>query len=433
MRVFVKVVCLVIAVWVGFSAVRAMKGSDSSPAIAGAGSMQDLAVRNQDIAFYQKRLTEDPKSAEDLAQLGGLYLQRAREAGDYEDFRRAEAAARRSVELRTQRNGKAQMLLASSLLAQHRFAEARKEAELLVAMDPDVIGYRALLAEIQMELGDYAVAEKSFRGLMHASENLAVAPRLARWNEINGQPGVARKILKQSLATARGSDIPREQVAWFFLRLGDFNLRYGAADAAENVFREGLRYEPNDFRLMSGLARVEFVRGNWRQAISYALRTGDHADLATLSLLGDSYRALGDSTRAAAMFEQVVQQARANPEPYNRQWTQFMLDHQYALPEALSVLQREIAERPDVLGYDQLAWAYHLTGDKVRATAAIERALRMGTQDAMLHFHAAEIAFARGDVSKARKHFKRVMEINPSFHPIWAPQARSRLAALGRV
>ena len=413
MRVLMKVIVVTATVVVGLTAFRAIHNPASSVVPIGTGSMQELELRNQDIAFYEKRLVEDPASAGDLAQLAGLYLQRAREASDYEDFRRAERAARRSVDLRTMRNGKAQMLLASSLLAQHRFAEARIEADKLVTIDSAVIGYRALLAEIQMELGDYSAAGRSFEGLEYVSEELSVAPRLARWHEINGRPGAAKVILEKSLVTARKTDLPREQIAWFYLRSGDFEFRHGALRDAELAFREGLRFEPNDFRLISGLARVEFARGQHKDAVSYALLAGERADIATLSLLADSYTALGRSGDAARVIAKIDNAAAANPEPYNRQWTQFLLDHGRNLPETLALLKREIAARPDVLGFDQLAWAYYLLGDVVNANRAIESALRMGTRDAALHFHAGKIKLAIGDHEAAQRHFKIARDINP--------------------
>ena len=44
-----------------------------------------------------------------------------------------------------------------------------------------------------------------------------------------------------------------------------------------------------------------------------------------------------------------------------------------------------------------------------------EEALRLGTQDALLHFHAGVIAQALGDDADATVHFGRSQEINPYF------------------
>lgn len=394
-------------------------------------TMADAAVRAADIQLFQRRAAEDPYGAADRARLAYLYLQRSRETGDFEDFRRAEAEARASIGLRGRRNGGARLALASSLLAQHRFAEARAAAEALVADDPDKPSYRALLAEIEMELGDYDAARASFGRVGGDEDNLAVAPRLARWEEIQGLTVQARNRLyaARASAAARG-DLPREQVAWFHLRVGDFELRAGRPRQAERAFREGLAVEPGDHRLYAGLARVEAARGRWRRVLDYGARAGDRADLATLALMGDAHAALGDAAKAEAMYAAVEAGYAENPEPFARQWTQFRLDHRRALPGTLALLREEARARPDVLGQDMLAWALYLSGDPAAARTASRNALRMGTQDASFFFHAGMIERALGNEAAARTHLRRALDVNPRFHPVLADSARAALRAL---
>lgn len=390
--------------------------------------MAQVTLRQQDIAFFERRVAEDPFGGSDRARLAYLYLQRARETGEYEDFRRAEAAARASVEARGRRNGGGRLALASSLLAQHRFAEARVAAEELVQAEPESPSARALLAEIQMELGDYEGARDSFGWLGRFGDDLAVAPRLARWEEVQGLTLQARNRLyaARAKAAARG-DLPNEQVAWFHLRVGDLELRNGRLRQAERAFREGLAVEPGDHRLYAGLARVEAARGRWRKVLEYGAYAGDRADLATLALMGDAHAALGDGAKAEELYADVEAGYAENPEPYARQWTQFRLDHRRALPQTLALLEAEARGRPDALGADMLAWARYLTGDLRGAREASRRALRMGTRDASFRFHAGMIEKALGNTGGAREHLREALRINPHFHPAFAREARAAL------
>jgi len=377
----------------------AVRGEGAAPAAVAA---REQSIRALDIAFYDARVRRDPESAADLAQLAGLFLQRGRETGTPADFRRAEHFAGRALALRWGRNGRAQLVLASSLLAQHRFVEAREAARDLVALEPESPGYRALLGEIELELGDYDAAGVTFAALGSSWRNLAVAPRLARWAEIRGRTSEARYILGVALAEARRRpDLSAEEVAWFHLRVGDLELRHGRLGEAERALREGLAVRPDDARLHGALARLAGLRGDWKRVIAHGERAGAGADLATLALVGDAHAALGDRAAADASWAAVERAAAANPEPFNRQWTQFRLDHRRRLPETLALLRREITVRQDVYGYDQLAWALYLSGDYVAARDAITRALRMGTRDAVLFRHAAMIARAPGDTAAA--------------------------------
>lgn len=158
----------------------------------------ETQIREANIAFYRKRVDRDSIGARDRAELARLHLQRARETGANSDLVEAEALARRSLALRESRNSAAFGVLASSLLAQHRFADAADAARRLVDRDSTSIAARALLAETQMELGRYDDARRTFGQLKTYRTDLSVAPRLARWLELEGQPEQARQLLRRA-------------------------------------------------------------------------------------------------------------------------------------------------------------------------------------------------------------------------------------------
>ncbi|MDP9020257.1 MAG: hypothetical protein M3N25_05580, partial [Actinomycetota bacterium] len=51
---------------------------------------------------------------------------------------------------------------------------------------------------------------------------------------------------------------------------------------------------------------------------------------------------------------------------------------------------------------DALAWALLSAGDASAAVAPMEEALRLGSADPLVRFHAAEVFFAVGDADRAR-------------------------------
>ena len=62
------------------------------------------------------------------------------------------------------------------------------------------------------------------------------------------------------------------------------------------------------------------------------------------------------------------------------------------------------------------------------AQAAIKDALRLGTRDAKLFYHAGMIARARGDAASARDYLQRALKLNPQFDPLQAAIAAKALA-----
>jgi tetratricopeptide (TPR) repeat protein len=357
------------------------------------------ARRDQDVAFFRRRVARDPIGAADRARLAALYLQRARETADYNDYRRAERLARRSLALRVGHNENTYALLANALLAQHRFTEAYAAARALERRAPGVASHQALLAEIALELGRYDKARALFDSLWPARHELAVAPRLARWAELTGHVDLAQRLLAGALAEAEiRRDLPPEQLAWFHLRVGDLALRTRRLEDAELAFRAGLAVFPGDYRLLAGLARLEAARGEWRRVIEY----GDSAvalvpDPATFGFVSDSYAHLGDSSAAAEYGRAMEIAVLGQPGQWHRAWSLFLLDHDRRVPEVLRRVQHELRTRRDVYGFDLLAWALHKSHRDREARAAMDRALSLGTVDPQLLQHSAAIDVALGE------------------------------------
>ncbi len=78
--------------------VRGVRGADARRIAVAEHEVAARSVRRDaDIAFFSRRVAADPIGAADRSRLAALYLQRARETANYEDYRRAERLARRSL------------------------------------------------------------------------------------------------------------------------------------------------------------------------------------------------------------------------------------------------------------------------------------------------------------------------------------------------
>jgi Tfp pilus assembly protein PilF len=65
------------------------------------------------------------------------------------------------------------------------------------------------------------------------------------------------------------------------------------------------------------------------------------------------------------------------------------------------------------------------------ARTAEAKAIRFDTENSLLQYHAGAVAQHFGDVEQAKRRFRKALELNPQFHPVYADDARARLAALG--
>lgn len=86
--------------------------------------------------------------------------------------------------------------------------------------------------------------------------------------------------------------------------------------------------------------------------------------------------------------------------------------------------------RPSIKVADVLAWALYQGGQYQAARAASQQALRLGTQDALMHFHAGMIAAKLGERGAAIAALETALTINPSFSVLYAPTATHTLSEL---
>jgi tetratricopeptide (TPR) repeat protein len=388
------------AVLFAVSGAAARAGIRPARAAGSASAMRAVAshrrVRDLDVEFYRRRVAADPSGAIDRVRLGGLYLERYRDTGEEPDLTAAEEAARGSLANRAERNDAAWQLLTGALLGQHRFVEARGAAERFLALDPEDGFRRAVLGEVLLELGEYQRADALFGQLAPVRYSPAIAPRYARWLELRGHAGQARRLLEWARDQAAREDATTpQQLSWYELRLGELALRFGALAEARRRLDAGLALVPDDWHLLAARARLALARGDYASAVSLGDSSlARHLDPATLAAVGDAWRARGDSAQAMEYYHAMEVSTRAPRGGFHRAWYLALLDHGRRVPEVLAAVSKDLETRRDVYGYDLLAWALYRSGRIPEAREAIAHALAWGTEDPQLHAHADSIAAA---------------------------------------
>ena len=372
----------------------------SSPPLVNFGTkaLSESDIRDRDIVFYTTRVSEDPGSAIDRLALAGLVYARARSTGSASDLKRAESLSRESITLRHERNGQAYEVLASALMARHAFREAHAVAVSADSLEPGTPSHLALLGEIELELGAYDAAATHFRAVHYDGAQFTIGARVARWYEVTGRSDIAREMLRRAIVAAdERTDLPHEQAAWFHYRLGELELRLGHLVAADSAFRRGLTKNPDDVRILGGLARSAMARGDWRQATTLGEQAiSIQLEPATLGTISQAYAKLGDTAQATRYAEAMSRSALTQPGSIHRAWGQFLLDHGTAADRAdvLRRARRDLRERQDVYGHDLMAWALYRAGRIDEAKAEMKLALAQHTEDVLLSEHAQALAAA---------------------------------------
>ena len=150
--------------------------------------------------------------------------------------------------------------------------------------------------------------------------------------------------------------------------------------------------------------------------------------------------ALADAQAAAGRPEDAarnVELARAEIQLFEA--TGVMVDLDLALFEAdhgdpdraLAFAQAAYKATPNIRAADAQAWALHRLGRDRDAQPWSDEALRLGSGDALLRFHAGAIAAALGDDTAARHNLELALSTDAGFSAMHAAEARRLLTTLG--
>ena len=380
----------------------------------------------QTLRFLQDRIKADPDDFIAQNKLAAWHLQRVRETGDLASLEIAMKAALASLAtLPAEHNTGALTLLAQAEFTAHDFIASRKHAERLIELEPGK-GYPfEILGDALLEIGEYERAETAFRefeqsGGIQGLTRVAIEQRMSRLALLRGDEQTAERRMLKALKTALSLPVPpRETVAWCRWQLGELAFGVGNYTAAEKHYRDALTTVPGYFRALASLGRVRAARGDLPDAIAqYEHATDIIPDPSFVAALGDLYKRVGrddDAEKQYKLFEAI-----GKISVYSRQQALFYADHDRQPQETYSIAMKDYSVRKDIYGADTLAWTALKAGRLTEAQAAIEEALRLGTKDAKLFFHAGEIARAVGDEASALSYFKRAAALNPEFDPLQA-------------
>ncbi|HUG35803.1 MAG TPA: tetratricopeptide repeat protein [Candidatus Limnocylindrales bacterium] len=364
-------------------------------------------------------LRRNPGDARAHYRLGDGYVARARETGDVADFDRAERALRRAVALAPD-HAPAVRHLAYVLYSRHAFAEAAVEAARAIALDPSDGAAHGILGDAALEVGKYDEAAHAYRRMMELGQDLHAYARRAGLSWIRGEVGAAIADLERAIAEGRQAGRPRESIAWTQWQLGSDHYAAGRLIESEAQFEAALQTLPGYHRAFAGLAQVRAAQGRYDAAVELYTKALAVVPLPEYAAaLGDVHARQGraaDTRRQHDLVEYIGRLSALNQALYNRELALFLTDHDMKLDEALALARKELEVRRDIYAWDVLAWALLKNGRPGEAKAAITEALRLGTRDARLFFHAGMIHARLGDLPQARDYLARALATNPYFH-----------------
>jgi len=300
-------------------------------------------------------------------------------------------------------------------LARHDFSGARSIADHALRVAPENGAALGIAVDASNELGRYDDALRFTQRMVDLHPDLASLSRVSYARELRGDLPGAIEAMTQAVAAGAGN---RENIAYTQVQLANLLLTSGDIDGAERELDAAAELLPTFAPLKVARARLLIARDLLVEAadlLQDVLQVQPTAEAAILR--SDALRAAGrpDPT-ADALVDAIVKLYRANGVNTDLETALYLADH-HPGADAVERARHALDERPSTLGHDVLAWSLHRAGDDAGAWSEMRKALALGSRDPQLQYHAATIAFARGDLERAREHLRVVLDGNPRFSP----------------
>jgi tetratricopeptide (TPR) repeat protein len=319
-------------------------------------------------------------------------------------------------------------MLGAVLLSQHRFRDAIEIATRARAFNEHDAWNYGVLGDAWLELGDYQRAFDTFDEMMRRRPSAAAYARVAYAKELQGDLNGALQLMR--MATDATSAHDPEGQAWHHVQIGDLLFKQGKLSAARREYDHAAFIFPDHPMAAEGLARVMAAEQDFAGALAIyedLMAKGQLPHLAARA--GDMHARLGHETDAAKLYALAENGWRFDtPEP--AALVGFLATHDRAILDAVTLGERASGSRQNVPTMDALAWAYFRVGRMEDALKASKQALRTGTRERSILYHAAAIHRAAGDMASARVLIGQAVDGHPEFDPIEGPAARELAKAL---
>ncbi|WP_406447816.1 hypothetical protein OG782_02920 [Streptomyces sp. NBC_00876] len=418
---------LFLAGGLGLAPWHASQSAPSTPqAHTGRGPGTGADPLAADIATLQDRARRNPRDPVALGTLGLNYVQQAKITADPTYYSKAEEVLKRSLALESADNFAAMGGMAALEAARHNFSQGLDWAERAVAVNPYNATLYGTLADAYTQLGRYSDAADAVQRMVDLKPGTPSLARASYAAELRGDTTTARTDMQRALQSA-GS--PADQ-AFAHYYLSEMAFNNGDPRQALTNAEQGLHAVPGDAPLLQIKARAEAALGQNTEAIADLTRAGQSLPLPEYVLqLGELYQSLGRSKEADQQYEILRAEQKlfaANGVTPDSDAALFEADHGDH-EKALSLARKSVKSRPFLDSQDALAWALHVNGQDKEALAASDKALALGTRNALFRYHHGMIQLSLGNTTAAHDDLTKALAINPHFNPLHAPRARAAL------
>ena len=367
-----------------------------------ASENKTLTFTKGEIDFWQKKYDKAPNQTSYLSVLAANYSKLFEITANIDDLLKAEALLLETNETYKYTSVGTIRALARNYISQHRFKEALELAKKAEAIGEGKKETQKLFFDVQMELGNYAEAEKNLK-LLNDQQDFDYLIRAAKWNDHLGDLKTTIALMEKAKEKAESYDNKYLKV-WSYTNLGDFNGHAGNIAKSYEYYLKTLSIDPNNSYALKGIAWIVFSHDKnpdeANRIIDIVSKRHNSPDFYLLKSQIAEFE--NNSKMKKENLDKYFNMLKSNKygAMYNRYNALIYAEDKNNVSKAFEIAKIEINHRPTPDSYDLLAWSYLKMGEKQKALE-IEKNYIIGKSfEPKLNYHLAMIYKANNMIAK---------------------------------
>ena len=355
-------------------------------------------------------LKNNPTDTKTSLKLAALFIQEARETGNYVYYDMAAMRQINGVLNQEPNNFNALVFKSLIQLSQHHFADGLVTAQKAKTINPYNGYVYGLLVDGNVEMGSYDSAVAYADKMVSVRPDLTSYSRVSYLREIYGDYAGSIKAMKMAVETGGAGD---EHTEWTRVQLGSLYEKTGDFNKADSLYNYSLALRPGYSYAIAGLARVAMSKNDYKKAIAYYEQSDSLInDNMMKEELAEAYRLDGQTKKAEETAKAVIAdlskdaQAGINDENIGH-YADKELAYAYLkvnnTDKALEHAMLEFNRRPENIDVNEaVAWVYYKKGEFEKALPYIKTALKTNSKNPILLSRAGLIYLKSGDKATAK-------------------------------
>ncbi len=380
---------------------------DRKGAAANSKEWLDVKKKYDDLV---KAVKADPTDTKSSLKLAALFIQEARETGNYVYYDMAAMRQLNGVLKQEPTNFNGLIFKSLVQMSQHHFADGLVTAHKAQEVNPYNAYTYGLLVDGNVEMGQYDTAVVYADKMVSVRPDLTSYSRVSYLREIFGDYTGSIKAMKMAVETGGAGD---EHTEWTRVQLGALYEKIGNYKEADTLYNFSLALRPDYPSALAGEARVAAASGDYKKAIAlYEKADSLISDNSMKEELVELYRKMGDTKKADEEANEVITdlskdaQAGINDENIGHYADKELAYAYLKVGNTDKALEHAILEynrRPDNIDVNEaVAWVYYNKGDYASALPYIKAAMKTHSKNPTLLSRAGLIYYKSGDKATAK-------------------------------